>query len=234
MVARCWLFVKWTITFLPSNFIPQQNSFQSSSERPLQWFHNGISGDCHNNYCTPISWGSYVFLCFRRVLCVLVFQGSLVCSCVSGEFCVFLCFREVLCILVFQGSLVYTCVLGKSCVFLRLSARESQNNQVSNKTQHSPHLRMKTSGYLRRKGEGQPPHLQNTMRQSIRICVRLLLTRGVQMFWEIRSSDIKIAGTVSTWSRGVVLVKPRAVTRAPPTVGPRKFPSANAVKWNVG
>ena len=157
-----------------------------------------------------ISWGSYVFLCFRRVLCILVFQGSLVYSCVSGESCVFLCFRVVLCvlvfqgsfvyscvsgkscvylcfrgvlcILVFQGSLVYTCVSGKSCVFLRLSARESQNNQVSNKTQHSPHLRMKTSGYLWRKGDGQTPHLQNTMRQSIRICVRLPLTRGVQMF----------------------------------------------------
>ena len=127
-----------------------------------------------------------------------------------------------------------SCVSGESCVFLRLSARESQNNQVSNKTQHSPHLRMKTSGYLRRKGDGQTPHLQNTMRQSIRICVRLPLTRGVQMFLEIRSSDIKIVGTVSTWSRGVVLVKPRAVTSAPPTVGPRKFPSANAVKWNVG
>ena len=140
----------------------------------------------------------------------------------------------VLGVLVFQESLVYSCVSGESCVFLRLSARESQNNQVSNKTQHSPHLRMKTSGYLRRKGDGQTPHLQNTMRQSIRICVRLPLTRGVQMFLEIRSSDIEIAGTVSTWSRGVVLVKPRAVTSAPPTVGPRKFPSANAVKWNVG
>ena len=140
----------------------------------------------------------------------------------------------VLGVLVFQESLVYSCVSGESCVFLRLSARESQNNQVSNKTQHSPHLRMKTSGYLRRKGDGQTPHLQNTMRQSIRICVRLPLTRGVQMFLEIRSSDIEIAGTVSTWSRGVVLVKPRVVTSAPPTVGPRKFPSANAVKWNVG
>ena len=140
----------------------------------------------------------------------------------------------VLGVLVFQESLVYSCVSGESCVFLRLSARESQNNQVSNKTQHSPHLRMKTSGYLRRKGDGQTPHLQNTMRQSIRICVRLPLTRGVQMFLEIRSSDIEIVGTVSTWSRGVVLVKPRAVTSAPPTVGPRKFPSANAVKWNVG
>ena len=128
-----------------------------------------------------ISWGSYVFLCFRRVLCILVFQGSLVYSCVSGESCVFLCFRVVLCVLVFQGSFVYSCVSGKSCVFLRLSARESQNNQVSNKTQHSPHLRMKTSGYLRRKGDGQIPHLQNTMRQSILICVRVLLTGWVQV-----------------------------------------------------
>ena len=34
----------------------------------------------------------------------------------------------------------------------------------------------------------------------------------------------------ATCSKGVVLVKPRAVTRGPPTVGPRKFPRAKAAK----
>ena len=150
-----------------------------------------------------------------RIVIVGPSLEGLRCSCVSGESCIFLCFRGVLCIL--------------ETFCKRVPEQPGQQQDPAQPTPANENIRI-----FEEKRWWSDPTSAKHMRQSIRICVRLPLTRGVQMFLEIRSSDIEIAGTVSTWSRGVVLVKPRAVTSAPPTVGPRKFPSANAVKWNVG
>ena len=105
--------------------------------------------------------------------------------------------------------------LHQSCVFLVSSAGETENNQVCYKAKHCPHLQ-KERVENGREWDGRKTQQQDAARKFE------LVSLEFEHFPPFPPPHFK------TCSNGVVLVKPRAVTRGPPTVGPMKLPKAKA------